>query len=69
LKAFQKVWRGKITKKRGTTSSCVIPTTNPAKNPPNPPHENPSKKAPKIALKKKNAWNKRWHKMKMDKSL
>jgi hypothetical protein len=29
--SFPRVWRGKVTKKRGTWSSCVTPTSNPAK--------------------------------------
>jgi hypothetical protein len=29
--SFPQVWRGKVTKKRGTRSSCVTPTPNPAK--------------------------------------
>jgi hypothetical protein len=29
--SFPRVWRGKVTKKRGTRSSCVTPTPNPAK--------------------------------------
>jgi hypothetical protein len=29
--SFPRVWRGKITKKRGTRSSCVTPTPNPSK--------------------------------------
>jgi hypothetical protein len=29
--SFPRVWRGKVTKKRGTMSSCVTPTPNPAK--------------------------------------
>jgi hypothetical protein len=30
-KNFPRVWRGKVTKKRGARSSCVTPTPNPAK--------------------------------------
>jgi hypothetical protein len=29
--SFPQVWRGKVTKKRGTRSSCVTPRPNPAK--------------------------------------
>jgi hypothetical protein len=29
--SFPRVWTGKVTKKRGTRSSCVTPTPNPAK--------------------------------------
>jgi hypothetical protein len=29
--SFPRVWRGNVTKKRGTRSSCVTPTPNPAK--------------------------------------
>jgi hypothetical protein len=29
--SFPRVWRGKVTKKRGTRSSCVTPTTNATK--------------------------------------
>jgi hypothetical protein len=29
--SFPRVWRGKVTKKRGTRSSCVTPTPNPTK--------------------------------------
>jgi hypothetical protein len=31
---FPRVWRGKVTKRRGTRSSCVTPTTNAAKKHP-----------------------------------
>jgi hypothetical protein len=30
-KAFPRIWRGKVTKKRRIRSSCVTPTTNPTK--------------------------------------
>jgi hypothetical protein len=36
-------FEGKITKKRGTPTSCVIPNTNPARTIPKPYYENPPK--------------------------
>jgi hypothetical protein len=42
-KSFPRVWRGKVTKKRGTRSSSVTPTPNPIKKR----LENPATKIPR----------------------
>jgi hypothetical protein len=52
-RAFPRVWRGKVTKKRGTRSSCVTPTPNPAKKRLQKSARKSQEKAPKITKKEK----------------